>query len=71
MLKLSDNLITEELNIKSYQVITNDIQATIYYEKETTEEEKELVLKQIKELESSIKRRQNLLNNENYVNNCK
>ena len=68
MLKLSDYIITEELNIKSYQVITNDIQATIYYEKESTEEEKKLVLKQIGELESSIKRRQNLLNNENYVN---
>ena len=41
MLKLEECLIDEELNINSYNVKEENIEATIYYEKEETEEEKE------------------------------
>ena len=68
MLKLNDNIINEELNIKSYKVLSNNIKATIYYEKEETEEELLLKEKQINDLKESILRREKLLSNENYVN---
>ena len=68
MLKLQDNLINEELDIKSYKVVSNNIKATIYFEKQETEEEKELKNNQIKQLQESIARREKLLSNENYVN---
>ncbi len=67
MLKIN-NIITEPLNIKSYEVLAGDIKATIYFEKEVTEEDKALKEMQIKTLQDSIKRRENLLNNPNYVN---
>ena len=68
MLKLSDNLINEPLNIKSYIVLSKNIKATIYFEKEETEEEKALKEKEINDLKASIERREKLLSNENYVN---
>ena len=68
MLKLSDNLINEPLNIKSYIVLSKNIKATIYFEKEETAEEKALKEKEINDLKSSIERREKLLSNENYVN---
>ena len=68
MLKLSDNLINEPLNIKSYIVLSKNIKATIYFEKEETEEEKALKEKEIADLKASIERREKLLSNENYVN---
>ena len=68
MLKLQDNLINEKLDIKSYKVVSNNIKATIYFEKQETEEEKELKNNQIKQLQESIARREKLLSNENYVN---
>ena len=68
MLKLQDNIVEEELDIKSYKVVSNNIKATIYFEKQETEEEKELKENQIKQLQESIARREKLLSNENYVN---
>lgn len=68
MLKLQDNLIDKELDIKSYKVLSNNIKATIYFEKQETEEDKELKENQIKQLQESIARREKLLSNENYVN---
>lgn len=68
MLKLQDNLTDKELDIKSYKVVSNNIKATIYYEKQETEEDKELKENQIKQLQESIARREKLLSNENYVN---
>ncbi len=67
MLKLSDVLTEEDLSINSYEVKTQKYQATIYFEKQVTEEELKLKEKQINDLESSIERRKKLLANENYV----
>ena len=68
MLKLNDNVIDNKLDIKSYDVIGAGISATIYFEKQETEEEKQLKESQIKSLQESIARREKLLSNENYVN---
>ena len=68
MLKLTDNIIDEELFINSYKVEVGKYKATIYFEKVETEEEKALKEKQIEDLKKSIERRKNLLSNENYVN---
>ncbi len=67
MLKLNDSLITEELNINSYNVLSGIFDATIYFEKVVTEEELKLKEKQINDLKNSIARRKNLLANVNYV----
>ena len=67
MLKLADNLTEEDLNINSYDVKTNNYKATIYFEKQITEEELKLKEKQINDLIASIERRKKLLANENYV----
>ena len=67
MLKLQDVRTTEEQNIQSYNVKAGSYEATIYYEKVLTDEEKQAKEKQIKDLENSIARRKNLLSNENYV----
>ena len=68
ILKLEDLTTNEDLNIKSFNVISKNIKALIYFEKEETENEKILKQKEIESLESSIKRREMLLSNENYVN---
>ena len=68
ILKLEDQLIDEELAINSYNVISNNIKAVIYFEKDESEEDKALKQKEIESLESSIARRKVLLSNENYVN---
>ena len=67
MLKLEDVIIPNTLDIKSYEVKTNNLKATIYYEKEETDEDKLLKEKQINDLKASIERREKLLSNENYV----
>ena len=67
MLKIEDSLTEDELTINSYNVKSGEIEATIYYEKIVTEEEKALKEKQIADLKSSIERRKTLLANENYV----
>ena len=68
MLKIEENIITEPLNIKSYNVFSTKTKATIFFEKVETEEDKIAKETQIKELSESISRREKLLSNENYVN---
>ena len=68
ILKLSDNIINENLDINSYKVVSKNVVATIYYEKIETEEDIVLRENQIKSLRDSILRREKLLSNENYVN---
>ena len=68
ILKLDDLITVEELNINSYKVLSNNIKATIYFEKEETLEDKLLKEKEIESLKNSIARRKNLLANENYCN---
>ena len=67
MLKLQDVITDEKLSIKSYDIKAGQYEATIYYEKEETEEDKQALEKQINDLKSSIERRKKLLSNENYV----
>ena len=68
VLKIGDNIIEDELNIKSYNVFSKNIKATIYFEKIETESDKVLKEEQIISLKNSIERREKLLSNENYVN---
>ena len=68
LLKLEDKIINEELDIKSYKVISNYANGEIYFEKELTPEEKQAKENLINSLKSSIERREKLLSNENYVN---
>ena len=67
ILKLDNNIINEKLNINSYQVSSENLKATIYFEKIVTDEEIELKNKNIENLKQSIERRKKLLSNENYV----
>ena len=66
MLKLSNRLV-ENSDKTKFDVKYKDIEATIYYDKVITEEEIRLKEKQINELKLSISKRENLLNNENFV----
>ena len=66
-LKLQEVIINEPEDIKSYDVKSGSYEATIFYEKEETEEDKAAKEKQINDLKASIERRKNLLANENYV----
>ena len=68
LLRLDEHLIDRPLGIKAYKVFSNRVKARIFYEKIETKEELENKKAQIKTLEASIKRRENLLSNENYVN---
>ena len=68
MLKIDENVVKEPLGIKAYKVFSNRVKATIYFEKEETEEDKKAKEAQIKALTDSIARREKLLSNENYVN---
>ena len=68
MLKLEDKIIANELDITKFKVSTKNYEAIIYYEKEITEEDLASIKKRINELEQSILKRENLLNNANFVN---
>ena len=68
LLKLEDVLTNDKLDIKEYKVGSNNIKASIYFEKVESDEDKALKDAQISELKSSIERREKLLSNENYVN---
>ena len=68
MLKLNENLVDTPLGIKAYKVFSNRIKATIFFEKVESEAERIAKNTQIELLKASIKRRENLLANENYVN---
>ena len=67
MLKLDENLVSEPLGIKSYNVFSKRVKATIFFEKMETEADKALKETQIAALKASIARREKLLANENYV----
>ena len=67
MLKIKDNLVDKNLGIKAYKVFSKRVKATIFFEKIETEAEKIAKQAQIKLLTESIKRREALLSNENYV----
>ena len=67
MLKLDENLVKEPLGIKSYNVFSKRVKATIFFEKMETEADKVLKETQIAALKNSIARREKLLANENYV----
>ena len=68
MLKLQDNIIQKPLGSTAYKVFSNRIKATIFFDKVESESEKLAKNAQIKILTDSIKRREKLLANENYVN---
>ena len=68
VLRISDNLIDKPLDIKSYRVLSNEVKATIFFERVETEEEIKAKEALIKTLKDSIERREKLLSNENYVN---
>ena len=68
LLKLTENIIDKPLDIKTYKVISKNTKATIYFEKQETEEEKKAKQDAIESLKASISRREKLLANENYVN---
>ena len=65
ILKLKDRIITDKLNMTSYDVSVYDYSMTIYFEKE---ENMELINKEIELLKSNIERRNKLLSNTSYVN---
>ena len=68
MLKLDANIVKEPLGLKAYKVFSNRVKATIFFEKVESEAEKIAKKTQIELLKASIKRREGLLANENYVN---
>ncbi len=68
LLKLSENVIKEPLGMNAYKVFSQRVKATIFFEKQMTEVDKQIKATQIKVLEDSIARREKLLSNENYVN---
>lgn len=68
VLRLNDNIITSPLNIKSYKVLSNNIKATVYFEKKETEADKQAREAKIKALQESIEKIESRLSNENYVN---
>ena len=65
VLKLKDRIITDKLNMTSYDVSVYDYSMTIYFEKE---ENMELINKEIELLKSNIERRNKLLSNTSYFN---
>ena len=67
MLKLDDKVVKEPLGKKAYKVFSNRIKATIFFEKLENEADVAMKDAQIKALELSIARREQLLSNENYV----
>ena len=67
MLKIDNNIVKEPLNITEYKVSYGPYNASIYYEKEITEEDLIQKEKQIEALKMSIAKRKQLLANENFV----
>lgn len=68
MLKLEDNIVNDSLNITEYKVKFNDLEASIYYEKEITKEDLLIQEKQIEALKASIEKREKLLSNVGFTN---
>ena len=68
MLKLEANIVKKKEKIKEYRVLSAKTKASIFFEKLESEADKALKQGQIEMLKASIKRRETLLSNENYVN---
>ena len=68
VLRIADNIVTEPMDIKSYKVLSNNIKATVYFEKKETEADKQAREAKIKALQESIEEIESRLSNENYVN---
>ena len=69
MLKLDkENIVDKPLGDKAYKVFSSRVKATIFFEKVESEAEKAAKETEIALLKASIKRRETLLANENYVN---
>ena len=62
-----DHVIKGSSDMPSYSVHYQEFDATIYFEKEITEEEKEFIKKEIETLKASIAKRKGLLANQNFV----
>ncbi len=67
MLKLDENLVKEPLGIKSYNVFSKRVKATIFFEKMETEADKVLKETQIAALKLLLQDVKSYLVNENYV----
>ncbi len=67
IIKAEDHIVEENLNIPAYKVKSENFEATIYFEKILTEKDLEEQRKEIAKLENNIKRRRQLLANENYI----
>ncbi len=67
MLKLEEYIINDEVDKPRFNVQFGEFKATIFYEKEETEEDKILREKQIESLRASIKKREGLLSNQGFV----
>ena len=67
IIKVEDHIVEENLNIPAYKVKSENFEATIYFEKILSEKDVEEQRKEIEKLENSIKRRRELLANENYI----
>ena len=68
VLRLAENIVTEPIDVKSYKVLSNNIKATVYFEKKETEADKQAREAKIKALQESIEKIESRLSNENYVN---
>ncbi len=68
VLKLTDHITSEKLNISAFNIKVGEYNAIIYYEKKVTEEDIKKKELEIAKLKQSILRRKNLLSNENYLN---
>ena len=68
VLRLAENIVTEPIDVKSYKVLSNNIKATVYFEKKETEADKQAREAKIKSLQESIEKIESRLSNENYIN---
>ena len=68
MLKLTDHITNDTLDMTKYHITNNYYSLDLYHEKVLTESDRLLKEKQIETLKSNIARREKLLSNEGYVN---
>ena len=68
ILKIENLIINEELSITKFNVKNSLCDMDIYYEKVLTEDDLNLIKKQIETLKNNIMRREKLLNNQGYLN---
>jgi valyl-tRNA synthetase len=68
MLKLTDHITEESIEMTKYHITNNYYSLDLYHEKVLTENDRLLKEKQIETLKSNIARREKLLSNPGYVN---